>query len=174
MLSRVRMTILLFALSPIAANAVPMIDVEKFTNGLNADIAGDGPQIAEGDVVAWTYQVTNTGDSALDTILLFDDNGTLGFLGDDFNPTFTGVDVGGDGILSPNEIWGYEHFSFAVAGQYTNIATVTGVISGSDTTVMDSDPSNYFGLGGVVPEPSTLALMTLGLAGIGYSRRKKM
>ncbi len=42
----------------------PGIDIEKATNGSDADGVSDAdvPQIAAGDVVTWTYVVTNTGD----------------------------------------------------------------------------------------------------------------
>ena len=81
-----------------------------------------------------------------------------------FNPTFTGIDAGGDNILSPGEIWNYEEIGIAVAGLYTNVATVTGLISGSATSVMDSDPSSYTGFPQVtVPEPTTVSLMCLAL-----------
>ena len=84
MFRRTHISILLLTIFSLSANAIPMIDVEKFTNGIDADVAGSGPLIAEGDAVLWSYRVTNTGDSALTNILLIDDNGTPGNLIDDF------------------------------------------------------------------------------------------
>ncbi len=43
---------------------VPGIDIEKATNGADAD-APPGPFIPVGDAVNWTYVVTNTGNVAL-------------------------------------------------------------------------------------------------------------
>ena len=42
----------------------PAITIEKATNGIDADDpnAGDAPQIGIGNLVTWTYVVTNTGN----------------------------------------------------------------------------------------------------------------
>jgi hypothetical protein len=55
----------------------PNIDIEKATNGVDADDpnAGDAPQINPGDLVSWTYVVTNTGNYALINISVVDDQG---------------------------------------------------------------------------------------------------
>ena len=42
----------------------PAIDIEKSTNGEDADTP-TGPAIQVGDLVVWTYDVTNTGNVAL-------------------------------------------------------------------------------------------------------------
>jgi uncharacterized repeat protein (TIGR01451 family) len=120
----------------------PDIDIEKYTNGQDAD-APTGPLIAVGANVTWTYVVTNTGDADLDPVVVVDDNGTPGNLGDDFSPTYTGGD-NGDGILNPSEVWYYAHNGTAQAGQYANNATATGTPPVGDP-VSDSDPSHYFG-----------------------------
>ena len=56
---------------------VPGIDIEKATNGVDADdpSAGDAPQITPGDLVTWTYAVTNTGNAALVNVVVVDDKG---------------------------------------------------------------------------------------------------
>ena len=56
----------------------PAIDIEKATNGVDADDAnaGDAPLIAAGDTVTWSYVVTNTGTVPLVNVMAFDD--TLG------------------------------------------------------------------------------------------------
>ncbi|NEQ73046.1 MAG: hypothetical protein F6K23_08125, partial [Okeania sp. SIO2C9] len=38
------------------------IDIEKSTNGVDADAPEDAPEIPAGDTVTWTYKVTNTGN----------------------------------------------------------------------------------------------------------------
>ncbi|MEL7447985.1 MAG: hypothetical protein AAFN78_02190, partial [Pseudomonadota bacterium] len=55
----------------------PGIDIEKSTNGVDADDpnAGDAPQIAPGDLVSWTYEVTNTGNTTLTGVAVTDDQG---------------------------------------------------------------------------------------------------
>jgi hypothetical protein len=44
-------------------NPPPGVDIEKSTNGFNADDAngGDVPVLNPGDSVTWTYEVSNTG-----------------------------------------------------------------------------------------------------------------
>ncbi len=94
----------------------PGIDLEKLTNGIDADSAADAPEIEPGEQVTWTYRVTNTGNVAFhfDDVNLIDDNGTVGDASDDFTPTFiSGSDDGNDDILSPGETWLYEHTAIA-------------------------------------------------------------
>ena len=50
------------------------IDLEKFTNGQDAD-SPPGPVIPAGDPVTWTYVVTNIGSEALATVTVTDDQG---------------------------------------------------------------------------------------------------
>jgi uncharacterized repeat protein (TIGR01451 family) len=131
----------------------PGIDIEKATNGEDADSAPGVPLI-EGDLVTWTYSVTNTGNVALDNVVVTDDNGTPADTSDDFNPTFTGGDTNNDGKLDIDEIWTYESTGFAILYQYGNEAEVTGdytVITGPDgtpetRTAEDMDPSYYYGV----------------------------
>lgn len=52
----------------------PSIDIEKATNGQDADTP-TGPMIPVGGDVTWTYVVTNTGDVALSNVLVSDDQG---------------------------------------------------------------------------------------------------
>ena len=109
--------------------AGPGIDVEKATNTVDADVA-PGPDVAVGDVVTWTYVVTNTGNVDLGSIVLTDDiegaipcPATTLAVGESMTCTATGI---------------------AIDGQYTNIADVTGV-DPAGAAVADADPSNYFG-----------------------------
>jgi len=57
--------------------ATPAIDIEKSTNGADADDAAgdDVPEILEGEPVEWTYAVTNTGDLTLIDVTVTDDQG---------------------------------------------------------------------------------------------------
>lgn len=97
---------------------IPNIDIEKLTNGVQADDPAQAVEIAPGEEVTWTYQVTNTGETsfAFAEVIVVDDNGTPGNTGDDFSPdSFVGPDVGNDGLLSPGEVWTYTHTETAEA-----------------------------------------------------------
>jgi PKD repeat protein len=122
----------------------PGIDIEKATNGYDADLPQDGPQLIIGSPVTWTYVVTNTGDVPLSDVNVEDDNGTNG-KGDDFSPLFVGGDTNNDDKLDLDEIWTYEAFGIAEGGQYGNIAVVTGK-DPKEKMVEDEDPSHYFGI----------------------------
>jgi uncharacterized repeat protein (TIGR01451 family) len=112
----------------------PDIDIEKATNGIDADTA-PGPELMEGDNVTWTYVVTNTGNVNLTNIQVSDD--MLGSI-------TTIIDQGdGDDVLSVGESWTLEATGVAECGQYENEGNVTGDYN--DVTVNDSDLSHYFG-----------------------------
>lgn len=119
-------TFLFIAATTFAQNS---ITIKKFTNGQDAD-AAPGPAVAVGSTVTWTYIVTNTGSRELIKIAVTDDQGvvvscpgTTLDAGTSFTCTATGT---------------------AVAGQYTNVGTVTAEETDGSTATA-SDPSHYFG-----------------------------
>ncbi|MBT8121731.1 MAG: hypothetical protein KJO10_04265, partial [Gammaproteobacteria bacterium] len=130
----------------------PGIDIEKLTNGNQADGANDGdvPQIAPGDVVTWTYQVMNTGDVPFGEaeLTVTDDRGVVPVLD-------TSSDTGGDLILSPGETWIYTAIGQALELSIEPTLTEPGCNDGRPTYVnmgkvvtspfdlMDTDPSHY-------------------------------
>ncbi len=128
--------------------ATPGIDIEKSTNGEDADTP-TGPVLLVGDTANFEYVVNNTGDVALGSVTVSDDQGV--------SLTFQGGDSDGDGLLDTNETWTYTGNTTVTDGQYTNIGSVTGtpvdengnplktpmVIPYLDTS--DNDPSNHFG-----------------------------
>ena len=119
----------------------PEVTLEKLTNGVDADIA-TGPQIALGDTVTWTYQITNSGDADLTNVSLTDDQ--EGVIAIPAAGSITGDD--GDGVLEPGETWSVTQTGTATAaGQYANIGTVGGEDPNGDP-VSDTDPSHYFGI----------------------------
>lgn len=120
----------------------PDIDIEKLTNGVQADTPGEAVEIAPGDTVTWTYIVTNTGDTPINAsdVVVKDDNGTPGDTSDDFTPTFVGPDDGNDGILSPGEDWEYTATSIAQTLTATGATSVfefnqSGSVSGDSGNV---------------------------------------
>ncbi len=108
--------------------AQPAIDIEKATNGHDAD-AAPGPTIIEGDPVTWTYVVTNTGNVPLQNVTVLDNQGVA-------------VSCPAS-ALTPTQAMTCIANGLAVVGQYANLGTVTAT---SDTvTVNDEDPSHYYG-----------------------------
>jgi hypothetical protein len=120
------------------------IDIEKATNGLDAD-KRTGPVLDAGDPVTWTYVVTNPGNVPLWGVVVSDDNGTPDDSSDDFQPTWKGGDDNGDERLDPGETWRYEAAGTAQEGLYGNAATAIGVDPIAQTR-HDMDPSHYFGV----------------------------
>jgi hypothetical protein len=114
-----------------------VINIEKFTNGFDADLP-TGPQITVGGNVTWTYVVTNPNTIPLFNIVVTDNRAGV-------VPAYVSGDINGDNVLQPGEVWTYRATGIAVAGQYSNIGSVTGVSAGGKV-VTDTDPSHYFGL----------------------------
>lgn len=110
--------------------ADPGIDVEKLTNGVDADTPDQAPLIPAGGPVDWVYFVTNTGNDALSGIVLTDDlEGTISCPQDS---------------LDPGEEMICEAFGVAERGPYTNTASVSATDT-TGATVTDTDPSHYVG-----------------------------
>ncbi|WP_369799647.1 hypothetical protein [Methanosarcina sp. MTP4] len=120
--------------------AAPEIDIEKSTNGEDAD-APPGPTITAGDTVTWEYVVNNTGNVPLINVTVTDDQGVT--------PVYQSGDDG-DNILQPGEIWIYNATGTAISGPYANNGTVNADYDG--ITVTDTDPSNYLGEEAAAPE----------------------
>ncbi|MDY0341319.1 MAG: lamin tail domain-containing protein, partial [Coriobacteriia bacterium] len=114
----------------ITATQAPKLSLEKKTNGQDAD-APTGPVVLVGSTVTWTYEVTNTGNVTLTSIVVTDDQ--VGSIG-----TIASLAVGASQTLTK--------MGTAVAGQYANIGTATGTYNG--TQVSDTDPSHYVGVDG--------------------------
>jgi hypothetical protein len=108
--------------------AEPGILVEKSTNGDDADVA-PGPLVPVGGQVEWSYEVTNSGNTALTDVTVTDDQGVVVTC-----PQTT---------LDPLESMVCTGAGTAIEGQYANVATATG--RDGATTLTDTDPSHYFG-----------------------------
>ena len=126
----------------------PRIDIEKLTNGEDAD-QPTGPVIPVDDTVTWTYEVENTGNVDLTNVTVVDDNGTPDDTQDDF------VCVIGDLAAGAFDDTSCVQNDTAVEGQYENVGTVTGTYNGQG--VSDDDPSHYLG---VIPaEPGSITVI---------------
>jgi hypothetical protein len=107
----------------------PAVQITKYTNGQDADQL-PGPTIYAGELVTWTYVVTNSGDSTLTSVNVSDDR--LGHI------------VCPSTVLTPSGSMTCQRTGAAVAGQYANVGTVTGTPpAGPDVSA--SDPSHYVG-----------------------------
>ncbi len=116
----------------------PAIALEKATNGEDADQA-PGPAVPAGDVVTWTYKLTNVGGTPLEAISLLDDRE-----GDITSSCpQTTLDVGESITCLVTGI--------AQQGRYSNTAVVSGTVPsdlpGTPRQVSDQDPSHYTGVG---------------------------
>ncbi len=129
------------------------INLVKQVNGQDANTV-TGPSLLVGSQATFTYIVTNTGGTALGTITIRDDNGTVGNTADDFSVTnLISGDTNSNGRMETTETWTFQTTRTVVTGQYSNIGTTTGNpvdASGADIAgladVTDTDPANYFGV----------------------------
>ncbi len=124
----------------------PAIDVEKLTNGNQADGRTDAdiPAVAPGDPVSWSYRVTNTGDLPLSNVSVTDDQGvavscpkTTLAVGESMTCTGSGVaaDLAGSTIRGTCA-------GLSDRPLYENLGRATGRTP-AGTTVEDTDPSHY-------------------------------
>jgi uncharacterized repeat protein (TIGR01451 family) len=119
--------------------ATPNITVDKKTNGQDAPET-PGVYLLTGDEVQWSYLVKNIGNVTLTGVVVEDDNGTPGNIGDDR------IAVGCNGItLSPNQELTCTLSGTAQEGQYTNTAVAAGMPPAPLVEVSDNDTSHYFG-----------------------------
>ena len=110
--------------------SLPDIDIEKSTNGQDADTPLDAPVVLVGSTVNWEYVVTNTGNEDLSNIIVTDDRGVV------VSCPGTTLAVGANMTCTGS--------GTAVAGPYANVADVVGTFATRDVT--DSDPSHYRGI----------------------------
>ncbi len=141
-------TFLLVQMGAHSQKPEPAIDIEKLTNGFQADLATDPmAQILPGDPVVWEYIVTNTGPVKLENVTVTDSQGvTVTCPKDVLNPLESMTCNGPVGAVAldlttiptvPGECAGEP-------GQvYENIGTVTGTTIFLPDPIMDTDPSHY-------------------------------
>jgi len=128
-------------------DTLPSVDIEKSTNGVDADLAdgADVPQVFVGDAVEWLYDVTNQSATALVDLVVTDD-------------VLDASDIDcGDGTneiarLEPGVTVQCRATGVATVGPYANTGSVVGTPLNSidlpipGATVGDSDPSHYVGV----------------------------
>jgi uncharacterized repeat protein (TIGR01451 family) len=119
--------------------AAPAIDIEKDTNGVQSDEA-PGEEIIAGSTVTWTYEVTNTGTTALANATVTDDQGVTVDCDGDGDGVLDGSNV--IAFLLPGESATCEGSGPAVVGGYTNNASVSGDPMVPDFATCGCDPAD--------------------------------
>ena len=120
------------------------IQIIKTVNGSDANDPTNPLLIPVGGPVVWTYTVKNLSGTSISNVKVIDDNGTPNDPTDDFVLTVPTSGDNGNGVLDKNETWVFTAPArTAVAGLYTNVATVQGTVG--KTTYYDNDPASYFG-----------------------------
>jgi len=109
-------------------SCVAWIDVEKSTNGVDADYDYEAVELKVGDEITWEYNVSNTSMVAISDIVLIDDKeGEISCPKDSLEPSESMICI---------------KKGVAQKGLYRNLATVTGKDTNGNS-VEDEDPSHY-------------------------------
>jgi uncharacterized repeat protein (TIGR01451 family) len=119
--------------------AAPQIAINKVT--VDGAISGDGLTILSGEPIAWRYTVTNTGNVALASVAVMDNQAGV-------TPAYQSGDVNNNSLLDLTETWTYTAGGTAITGSYGNIGTAKGNFTdstGHTNTALATDPSTYFG-----------------------------
>src|SRR5205085_1099013 len=114
----------------------PQIHIVKTVNGQDAN-AAPGVHVLLGSALNFTYTVTTPGNVPLSGISVTDNTGLI--------PVFQSGDTNANGLLDPGEIWVYTASSTVVSFPTRRSSDLSGVDAATATTVMSSDPANYFG-----------------------------
>ena len=124
--------------------SAPSVALRSFIVNNDADLP-PGITLEAGSTMVVGYLVTNTGNVALQSIALSDDNGTPGLAADDSSPDYLAGDANTDGKLDLGEAWMFIARIPVLAGQHTHIAHVMATDSISQVATA-SNPNNYVGI----------------------------
>jgi len=137
----------------IGVDLEPAIDIEKYTNGAQSDVA-PGETLVAGQAVTWTYLVTNTGTAALldATVTDVDSNGASVAVDCDIDSdgVFDGTNV--IALLAPSSTATCQSTGTAGPGPYSNNASVSGIAAlatescvcdPTDASTWPTDPAAY-------------------------------
>jgi hypothetical protein len=109
-----------------------------------------GLTIRQGNPVALSYSVRNTGQTLLGAIQLVDSAGTAS-PADDITPTYASGDLNSNGLIEPTETWIYTAKGHDEAGGHITSATISatpfdgnGVALPAVLPVSNSDATFYF------------------------------
>lgn len=120
------------------------IDIEKATNTADADEA-PGPVIKPGEDVVWTYVVTNSGNTAMGSVTVVDDQGVTVVCDTNRSGTFDASEDNTIDLILPNGSYTCQGTGAAVAGPYKNNATVTAtpMVPAQGSGIDPSNPSSW-------------------------------
>jgi hypothetical protein len=124
--------------------SAPSVALRSFIVNNDADLP-PGIGLEAGSTMVVAYLLTNTGNVALQSIVLSDDNGTPGLTTDDVSPDYLAGDANNDGKLDLGEAWMFIARIPVLAGQHTHIAGVMATDSISQVATA-SNPNNYVGI----------------------------
>ncbi|MGH3049730.1 MAG: beta strand repeat-containing protein [Gaiellaceae bacterium] len=116
------------------------------------DANGEGPIVAVGSTVIFSYLVVNSSNSAISVTDIVDDDAGLGpavHIGSMTEDMAGGSNVGDanrNGALDPGESWVWLWTTTAALKTHTNTATVTA-IDGGGKTIAATDTAQYTGAG---------------------------
>jgi uncharacterized repeat protein (TIGR01451 family) len=129
------------------------IDIRKQEEGPDERVFPSGSD------VEFVIVVTNTG--AVDLVRVFVFDPLVPSLEQFLGPLAAGSSAAYTGIAAN------------VTASFTNIATVVGLYEGAEGSfeVMDEDPSTVT-IVRSVPEPTTILLLGIGIAGLGFARKR--
>lgn len=111
-----------------------------------------------GDLITYTYTLTNAGNAAVSGIVLSDDNATPGEAGDDFSPERIGGDSDGDERLDVGETWVYRATRTVSAAQIAAGLAITSAAVASGVGAQSSVDSTSVGVDSGNGAPSDIAL----------------
>jgi hypothetical protein len=124
--------------------SAPAIVLQVSVNGEDANLP-PGPTVTIGDLVSFSYLLSNTGNTPVLQVILVDTNGTPGNAADDVHPAYVSGDRNNNGELDLGEIWQYASTRPALPGQYNATATAVGADSLSQGCI-GIDTVNYVGV----------------------------